>query len=56
MNIDFDVPVWCKGIRILSKKAQYNFVGIYKVEVWVKDWVVMLINGESKNQDDDVCL
>lgn len=53
MNIEFESPVWAKAIRILSRKVQYTFVGIYRVEVWVKDWVVMLVSGEAKNGEDE---
>lgn len=53
MNIEFDTPVWARAIRVLMRKVQYSFVGIYKVEVWVKDWVVMLVNPDTKNDEDE---
>ena len=53
MNIEFDSAVWCRSIRILSRKIQYYFVGIYKVEVWVKDWVVMVVNGSPGKAEDE---
>lgn len=44
MRIDFDQPIWIKGIRLLMKKPQHFFIAIYRVECWTKEWVVTLLN------------
>jgi len=31
-------------------------VAIYRVEVWTKEWLIMLINSLTKNDENEVCL
>jgi hypothetical protein len=53
-RINFDVPTWAYHIRILMRNPVNWFFGIYRVEAWSKQWVVMLKSGQKS--ENESCL
>lgn len=53
-RITFDVPVFATKIRINMKRPTNFYFGLYKVEFFVRDWVV-IIKSLIPNSCKEVC-
>lgn len=49
-RITFEQPVWARKFRIIMKDAVNGFIGLYRVEFMVRNWIVLL-----KNTPKDSC-
>lgn len=50
--IPFPSPIWAKKLRIQMKENVFKFFGIYRVEAWMKKWLVMLRSSAVQSTGD----
>jgi hypothetical protein len=54
-RITFDHPVFAKKMRIKMKEPVNFYYGLYKVEFFSKEWVIMVKSAQNKNCSPEQC-
>ena len=53
-RITFDQPIWAWKIKITMKEAINHFIGLYRLDIMVRNWVVLFRN-TPKDQCKESC-
>ena len=54
-RVTFDNPVFAKKIRIVMKDPVNFYFGLYKLEFFTKEWVIMIKSAQSRSCHSEQC-